>query len=329
LPPPIGFASIRELRGLSSGIPALPRAGRVRNVAPLRMHLLLPLLAAIAFAAGSLVYKRALSEGASLAHAVVVNNVVLGFTFLPLLVLDPHPVPWNQIHLPAITATSFVMGHLLNVASLRVGDVSVATPLLGAKVLFVALVAKFAFGEPITPLKTVAAALTTGGVLLTGITDFKPGRRAGVTTALALGCAAAFSVTDVLIQVWASRFGVFNFLALMFAALAVESLVLLPFLGVRTLIAPAAAWRWIGLAIGLSATQAILITGTIGIWKDAAGVNVVYGTRGLWSLVLVWWAGHWFGNAERHETSPGRMLTRAAGAVLILTAVVLSVLGNR
>jgi len=293
------------------------------------MHLLLPLLAAIAFAAGSLVYKRALSEGATLAHAVVVNNVVLGLAFLPLLALDPHPVPWGQVHLPAIAATAFVLGHLLNVASLRIGDVSVATPLLGVKVVFVALVARFAFGEPISWLKGIAAVLTTSGVLLTGATDFKPGRRSGLTTALALGCAAAFSVTDVLIQVWASRFGVFNFLALMFGSLAVESLLLLPFLGVRTLVAPATAWRWIGLAIGLSAIQAILITTTIGVWKDAAGVNVVYGTRGLWSLVFVWWAGHWFGNVERHETGPGRMTLRAAGAVLILTAVVLSVLGGK
>jgi drug/metabolite transporter (DMT)-like permease len=292
------------------------------------MHLLLPLLAAIAFAAGSLVYKRALSEGATLAHAVVVNNVVLGFAFLPLLAFDPHPIPWDQIHLPAITATAFVLGHFLNVASLRVGDVSVATPLLGAKVLFVALLARFAFGEAITPLKTAAAALTTAGVFLTGVTDFKPGRRAGLTTALALGCAAAFSVTDVLIQVWASRFGVFNFLSLLFVALAVESTLLLPFLGLRSLKAPAVAWRWIGLATTLSAVQAILITGTIGVWKDAAGVNVVYGTRGLWSLVLVWWAGHWFGNEERRESGAGRMLTRAAGSALILTAVVLTVLGG-
>jgi drug/metabolite transporter (DMT)-like permease len=214
------------------------------------------------------------------------------------------------------------------VASLRVGDVSVATPLLGAKVLFVALLARFVFGEPITPLKTAAATLTTAGVFLTGATDFKPGRRAGLTTALALGCAAAFSVTDVLIQVWASRFGVFNFLSLLFVALAVESTLLLPFLGLQSLQAPAAAWRWIGLATTLSAIQAILITGTIGVWMDAAGVNVVYGTRGLWSLVLVWWAGHWFGNGERHESGGGRMLTRAAGAVLILTAVVLTVRGG-
>ena len=39
------------------------------------MQLILPLIAAIAFAAGSMVFKRAFAEGASLSHAVVVNNV--------------------------------------------------------------------------------------------------------------------------------------------------------------------------------------------------------------------------------------------------------------
>lgn len=65
------------------------------------MHLFLPLLAAIAFAAGSLVYKRAFTEGAGIAHALVVNNVALGIAFLPLAWLDPKPIPWHLAHLPA------------------------------------------------------------------------------------------------------------------------------------------------------------------------------------------------------------------------------------
>lgn len=293
------------------------------------MHLLLPLIAALSFAAASLVFKRAFAEGATVAHALVVNNVALGIVFLPLLAIDPHPVPWDRLHLPLITATAFLAGHLLNVISLRVGDVSVATPLLGAKVVFVALIAKFAFDTPLTGAQMVAAGLTTAGVFVTGLTDFKPGRSAGLTTLLALGCSAGFAITDVLIQVWASEFGVFNFLALLFAALGLESALVLPFLGVHTLKAPAAAWRCIGLAAVLTAIQAIIITGTIGYWRDAAGVNVVYGTRGLLSLALVWWAGHWFGNAERKDSGPKVMLARAFGALLILSAVALALLSAK
>jgi drug/metabolite transporter (DMT)-like permease len=304
------------------------------------MPLILPLIAAIAFAAGSMVFKRAFAEGASLAHAVVVNNVILGLLFLPLMAWDPQPVPWDRLHLPFLTASTFVAGHLFNVAALRVGDVSVATPLLGVKVVFVALIARFAFGLPLSDSQLTATVLTSAGVLITGLTDFKPGRRTGWTTLLALGCAGSFAVTDVLIQMWATEFGVLNFLSLLFGALALESILVLPLLGFKarpetrhrsifrqaaaSLTAPPRAWRWIGLATALSAIQALLITGTIATWRDAAGVNVVYGTRGLWSLALGWWAGSWFGNAERRESGPRVLLARAIGGALILAAVVLS-----
>jgi len=288
------------------------------------MYLLLPLLAAIAFAAGSMVFKRAFQEGAGLAHALVLNNVALGIAFLPLLALDPHPVNWSRAHLPALTALTFIVGHLFNVLSLKLGDVSVSTPLLGSKVVFVALVGRLLFAWPVTGTQVVAASLTTAGVLAMGMVDLQRGRRTLVTIALSLGCAAAFAFTDVLIQLWAAEFGIFNFLALLFASLAILSILILPLLGRTALRAPGPAWKWISGAIVLSAIQAIIITWTIGQWRDAAGVNVVYGTRGLWSIALVWWAGRWFGNTER-ALAGGRVLAgRLLGAILILAAVVLA-----
>ncbi len=170
------------------------------------MYLLLSLLAAIFFALGSMVFKRAYDEGAGVVHAVVVNNVLLAIVFLPLFAFESRPVPWSQWAFPVLTGAAFAAGHLLNVLSLRVGDVSVATPLLGAKVIFVALLARLVFGWPLAPRQWFAALLTTVGVLLMGLTDLKPGRRAGLTTVLALGCAAAFSLTDVMIQSWADGF---------------------------------------------------------------------------------------------------------------------------
>lgn len=287
-------------------------------------YLWVPLVAAVAFAMGSLVFKRAFAEGAGIAHAVILNNIVLAVAFLPLFLMDPRPVPWHLLHLPAITATSFVAGHLLNVLSLRIGDVSVATPLLGSKVVMVALLGRLAFDWPVTPPQFVAAGLATSGVLVMGAADWHGGRRTGLTILLALGCAGCFALTDVLIQVWAAPFGTFNFLPLLFLALAAESLLVLPFLGRGALRAPRAAWRWIGLATFFSAVQAILVTWSIGHWRDAAGVNVVYGTRGLWSLALVWWAGRWFGNTERAAVGRRTFTLRVLGGLLVLAAVVVA-----
>jgi len=289
------------------------------------MYLLLPLLAAIVFAFGSMVFKRAYDEGAGVVHAVVVNNVLLAILFLPLFAFESHPVPWRQWSLPVLTGAAFAAGHLLNVLSLRVGDVSVATPLLGAKVIFVALLARLVFGWPLATTQWIAAALTTAGVFLMGVTDFKPGRRAGLTTVLALGCAAAFSLTDVMIQSWADGFGVFNFLPFQFAALGIFSVGMLPFFGLSSLRAPRKAWKWICAAAALSALQAILITTAIGIWRDAAAANVVYATRGLWSIAFVWCVGHWLRNTERHAAGSRAMAFRSVGAALILVSVALAV----
>lgn len=288
------------------------------------IFLWVPLVAAVAFAAGSLMFKRAFAEGAGVAHAVIFNNIALAFAFLPLLAIEGRPIPWHQIHLPFVVAGAFVTGHLLNILSLRVGDVSVSTPLLGSKVVFVALLSRWLFQWPVSTAQFIAAALTTAGVLVMGAVDWHGGRRTGPTILLALGCAASFALTDVLIQVWAGDFGVFNFLPLLFVALALESLLILPFLPRRALYAPRRAWKWIGFATGLSAVQAILITWSIGHWRDAAGVNVIYGTRGLWSLALVWWAGRWFGNHERAAVGQRVFMGRVAGALLILSAVVIA-----
>jgi drug/metabolite transporter (DMT)-like permease len=210
----------------------------------------------------------------------------------------------------------------LNVLALRIGDVSVATPLLGSKVIFVALLGWVGFGIRLGPAQWVAAGLATAGVVVMGMTDFRPGRRMGATTLLALGCAAAFALTDVTIQLWGGRFGVFNFLPLQFVALGILSFAMLPWVGgVRALRAPRKAWSWILAGTALSGLQAILVTGSIAVWKDAAGTNVVYATRGLWSVALVWFLGHRMQNTERQTAGPRGMAIRAVGATLIVVAV--------
>jgi len=83
----------------------------------------------------------------------------------------------------------------------------------------------------------------------------------------------------------------------------------------------ARTWVWI---IGGGCTLAVQACGvawaivTIG----ATATNVLYNSRGLWSVVLVWTIGHWFGNAERGR---GRavMLRRLAGSLLLLVAILL------
>ncbi|MBL9171820.1 MAG: DMT family transporter [Verrucomicrobiales bacterium] len=285
------------------------------------MYLLLALLAAIVFAVGSIAYKRAYAEGAGVVHTLVVNNLILAVLFLPLFALESKPMDWAHWYLPALTALAYVTGHLLHVVSLRVGDVSLATPLLGAKVIFVAVLGWLIFGIELRAEQWVSAALATAGVVLMGLTDLNKSGRPGITTFLALGCSAAFACTDVMIQSWGDRFGTFNFLPFQFVLLGLLSGSALPFFGTQSLRISRVAWKWVLIGIAMSALQAILITATISLWHDAAGVNVVYATRGLWSIAFVWWIGHHVGNHERATTGTKRMGLRVAGGLLIISAV--------
>lgn len=288
------------------------------------MQLILPLVAALVFATGALVFKRAYAAGAGVVHAVVVNNVILALLFVPTLAWEPTPIPWHLWHQPVLTAAAFVLGHLLNVVSLRIGDVSVSTPLLGAKVLFVAMIARWGFGHDLGPWQWWAAGLATSGVVVMGLTELRAGRSMGRTTVTALGSAAAFALTDTLIQTWGANFGVLGFLSLQFASLGFLSLLTLPFFGWSSLKAPLPAWKWMSLATLLSAIQAFIITVTIALWRDAAGVNVLYATRGLMSLALVWLVGNRLRNTERQSVGGRTMAFRVLGGSLILGAVAIA-----
>jgi hypothetical protein len=66
----------------------------------------------------------------------------------------------------------------------------------------------------------------------------------------------------------------------------------------------------------------------LAFFNDPTGVNIIYSTRGMWSLALVWFAGSWFGNPERSSAGPRAMAWRFAGTSLITAAVILAVIAR-
>ena len=76
----------------------------------------------------------------------------------------------------------------------------------------------------------------------------------------------------------------------------------------------------------LLSVQALGIAWSI-VNLGATTTNVLYNSRGVWSVVLVWTVGHWFGNAERSQ-GRGVMLRRLAGSALLLAAIALIAHGH-
>ena len=99
---------------------------------------LLPLIAAIIYAIGALVVKRAAELGVGMWRTAFVANVVGALVFLPLLLFEgtTRLELWWQ---PVIAGLAFTIGQALTFTAMDKGDVSVATPVLGLKILFVAV----------------------------------------------------------------------------------------------------------------------------------------------------------------------------------------------
>ena len=282
--------------------------------------LLLPFAASLIYVLAALFIKKASVRGAGLLPTTVATNLIIGAAFSVLWVLGgrlPGPEAWIQ---PAVTAGLFVAGQLLAFVALQRGDVSVATPVLGLKVVLVAFFVTRLLGERVPPAVWAAAGLSSAGIVLLG-RGGGPAGSSGTGTALVFGglAAASFALFDVLVQKWAPSWGAGRFLPVTMGLVALFSL---PLLALPSDPVPAAAWRPLLAGGLLGAFQALLLISALALYARATTINVVYSARGLWSVGAVWVLGPWFGNRER-ERGAAVFRARLAGAALLLGAIVL------
>lgn len=288
------------------------------------LHLLLPLASSFGFVAGVLLLKRSAAFGVGVWRTTFVVNLMHAVCLAPFWALGAGPgggLFWQ----PMLTGALFFIGQIATFVAIERGDVSVATPVLGTKILLVALISALLLPDPV-PLKWwIAAALSVAALALlnrrpaTGHTS--PGAAAIGPTIIAALCAAlAFASCDVLVQKWAPTWGAGRFLPFMFGTVAVMSVGLVPAFSapLRDIARPALPWLLGGAT--LLGTQAAGLGLAIGLFGDATAVNIVYSARGLWSVLAVWWIGHWFHNEEQRLGGPV-LRFRLWGAGLMLLAV--------
>lgn len=288
-----------------------------------RAYLLLPLTAAFLYALGAIAAKAAGSRGVDFIRITVVSNWVSALFFLVFVRPGEGmwPVNWWQ---PVLIGLGFLGGQLLTFVALRRGDVSLATPLMGTKVVMVAVILAFVFGRPVAVSTWVGAVIAVIGIALLQMTS-RGGHWSHVTLTLvsALGAAACYSAFDCMIAVWAPTVGFGRLVPPGVLAAAALSTLMLPLAGGSWRSVSRGAYGYLAMGAGLIAGQALLLVGAIGYWHDAARCNIVYGSRGMWSVVLVYGVGHHFGNMER-EAGGGVFAARLVGSVLILAAIVLA-----
>ncbi len=284
------------------------------------LPLLFALFAAVAYASGALLLKRVGDFGVGVWRTAFVANAICGLCFQPLLLLggEWQPALWWQ---PVVVAGFFFAGQWCTFLAFDRGDVSVATPVLGIKVLLVTVIVAVAGTAAVPGRLWIAAALATAGIaLLNRRGRGGAHRHVGFTIVLATLAAAAYACFDVLVQTWSPRWGLGRFLPLTIGLSGLLSFIFLLRARAPLRAIPRPAWPWLIGGSAVLGLQSLLFVSTLAHWGQAPAANVVYASRGLWAVLLVWLVGHWVGSREQHL---GRdvLVGRLAGAGLMMSAI--------
>lgn len=288
-------------------------------------YLLLPLGAAIIYSLGSIAIKRALKEEVSMDQSFHLTNFVVGAMFLPLLFIEKSPLVWVELWRPMVMGVAFFIGTWLTFIGIKRGDVSLVTPIMGTKVVFVAIGVVLLTGKSLTTALWIAAILTAVGIFLTGVTDFRKGRHLVFTLIVTLASAAMFGLCDVLVNWWGPEFGPLSFISIGSMVVALLSVLMWAGQGRPSMKMPKSGASWAWWAAIMISVQAILIGLSLSYFDDATGINVVYASRGLWVIVLVVLFGAFLGNSEHRDSGRG-FLWRVFGTVVLTAAIVIAVI---
>jgi len=291
------------------------------------LHLLFPLFSSITFVFGMMYARKAIGRGASAWTGTFYGNLWLGLSWLLVGIYRWDVMPVADWWQAAIIGLLFFSGQFFTYTAFRYGDVSVATPIFGVKILLVAVLTSFTTGQSIASTVWVAAMIATAGIILVqsgpGSAHKHERRQLLITVVTALSAASAMSVFDVLLATWGKAHGALQFLPVMFVFASLFSCGLLPWVTPVAKLNSVHALRPMLFATILMASQAMGMTIALSQFADATRVNIVYALRGLWAIVFAWLLAHSFEGGERH-VARSVMLRRAAGALLLTAAVVLA-----
>jgi drug/metabolite transporter (DMT)-like permease len=288
------------------------------------VHIFLPLFSAIVYVVAALLLKRASDLGADVWRSTRIINYTQALMAVPFWLLGgtiPGLSLWWQ---PVVAGALFFAGQVFTLLALTTGDVSVATPVLGLKIVLVALLSVVLVGDPVGVRLWTAAALSSVAITLLNLSPGHSHRRVARTIVLAALGAAAYASFDVLVQKFSPVWGTGRFLPLAMAFGAAYSLALPT--GRAEIDRESRPYsRWLAAGATCFAIQGLMFMSAVSIYRQVTSANVLYSSRGLWSVVGVWAVGHWFTNREQHLGA--RVLAwRLIGAILLLAAIVMALL---
>ena len=285
---------------------------------------LLALLAGLIYAAGAIAGKKALELGCGQVRAVILSNLILSLCFIPHLFLSSGWPSLRELGIGAGLGSIFLLAQALLFRALRAGDASMVSPLMGVKSILVAFfLVVLGFSEsPIPPATWWAAGLTAIAVALIGW----PARHGGFTNlkgiGLALASAASFSLLDSMVPHFSHQTDPVRMLFCIFGSLGVLSILLIPWKEEALFRRSEPGDNWVWTSGVLIALQAVLMSTAIACYRVPTEVNVVYSSRGFWTILLVAWLGKKLALSEG-SVSQWTKIRRFAGCLLLGICILL------
>jgi len=287
--------------------------------------IVMPAAAAFLFALAALAVKRANQLGVDVWQTAFVVNIAAGAIYSGLWFVGGPPVRMELWYQPTLIAICLFAGMVAQFIALHRGEVSVAVPVMGLKLLVVAIMSPIVVGEAIPTQLWIAVALSLFGVTMLN-RGGHTGSSASFTIAVMSGLLAAtcFGTFDLLTAKWGQAWGVGRLLPCVFWINAVFSLACLR--GFRSPLRSHSrtALAWLSAGALLFSLQGLLFIGCLVVYGRAAQANVTYSIRGLLSVLLLWGIGRYFQDDEGRQ-GKAAFVNRLIGAVCLLTAIALAV----
>jgi drug/metabolite transporter (DMT)-like permease len=263
----------------------------------------------------------------SLPQLLAIAHVMQGLACVPLLWwFWPGDMPPLVVYWKPLLAESlcYFLGQAGLFIALRHTDASRVSPLLGVKVVILAILSTAALHQYLTPLQWVAAVLAVLAAFVLNRSGGSVPWRAGLGLVMAW---TGYSLSDFFIRVYVNRMAPMDPLKagllgmyMSYLICGVAGLVLLPWYGSRQ-------WRdWRD-----AAPYAFLwFTAMLCFYTTLAAVGLVLAamlqsTRSFWSLIIGAIISHFGYHALEQRVPRGVLLRRAIGAAMMVAAVALYV----
>lgn len=269
--------------------------------------------------------KRAISNGASPWTATFLGNMWIALAWLTIAIFRGEFAPVEAWPKAALIGFLYTLGQVLTFLAFEKGDVSVATPVMGSKVLMVALLNAAASGKPVSGRIWFASALATIGIAFVQFSGGTSNASSRIMTIILAGAAAlTLCIFDVGLQSWGSDWDSASFLSVAFITAAFYSLLIIPWCDSPGKLKKIKAVHFIVPGTVLMCLQAMSMSFVLSKFGDSIRVNIVYALRGMWGVILVWLLGRWTMSNES-KVQPRVMMFRLVGATLLTVAVFVAI----